>query len=111
MLDWLAVDFMQHGWSVKRLHRQIMLSTAYRQSSRRPGRGLGLRRMGPSGARAQSRAARGAGARRARHEPAAGDLPGARCRGSSGGHGGAEVRRPGGRSAQSLAGQRLCAAR
>jgi hypothetical protein len=30
---------MEHGWSVKRLHRQIMLSTAYRQSSRRPGRG------------------------------------------------------------------------
>lgn len=40
LLDWLAVDFMEHGWSVKRLHRQIMLSTAYRQSSRRPGRGL-----------------------------------------------------------------------
>ena len=40
LLDWLAVDFMEHGWSVKRLHRQIMLSTAYRQSSRRPARGL-----------------------------------------------------------------------
>lgn len=37
LLDWLAVDFMEHGWSVKRLHRQIMLSTAYQQSSRRPG--------------------------------------------------------------------------
>ncbi|MFM9069812.1 MAG: DUF1553 domain-containing protein, partial [Planctomycetota bacterium] len=35
LLDWLASDFMEHGWSVKRLHRQIMLSTAYRQSSRR----------------------------------------------------------------------------
>ncbi|MFN5053769.1 MAG: PSD1 and planctomycete cytochrome C domain-containing protein [Planctomyces sp.] len=34
LLDWLAVDFTEHGWSVKRLHRQIMLSTAYRQSSR-----------------------------------------------------------------------------
>lgn len=36
LLDWLAVDFMEHGWSVKRLHRQIMLSSAYCQSSRRP---------------------------------------------------------------------------
>lgn len=40
LLDWLAVDFIEHGWSIKRLHRQIMLSTAYRQSSRRPARGL-----------------------------------------------------------------------
>lgn len=39
LLDWLAVDFIVHGWSTKRLHRQIMLSTAYRQSSRRPGPG------------------------------------------------------------------------
>jgi hypothetical protein len=36
LLDWLAVDFVEHGWGIKRLHRQIMLSTAYRQSSRRP---------------------------------------------------------------------------
>ena len=36
LLDWLAVDFIDHGWSLKRLHRQIMLSTAYRQSSRGP---------------------------------------------------------------------------
>jgi hypothetical protein len=40
LLDWLAVDFIEHGWSIKRLHRQIMLSTAYRQSSRRSARGL-----------------------------------------------------------------------
>lgn len=33
LLDWLAVDFMTNGWKLKRLHRQIMLSTAYRQSS------------------------------------------------------------------------------
>ncbi len=38
LLDWLAVDFQEHGWSIKRLHRQIMCSTAYRQSSRRPAR-------------------------------------------------------------------------
>jgi hypothetical protein len=36
LLDWLAVDFMEHGWSVKRLHRLLMTSTAYRQSARRP---------------------------------------------------------------------------
>ena len=32
LLDWLAVDFQQHGWDLKRLHKQIMISTAYRQS-------------------------------------------------------------------------------
>jgi hypothetical protein len=34
LLDHLALDFVQNGWSAKRLHKQIMLSTAYRQSSR-----------------------------------------------------------------------------
>ena len=34
LLDWLAVDFMQHGWSLKRLHRQIVLSQTYRQDSK-----------------------------------------------------------------------------
>lgn len=34
MLDWLAVNFMQNGWSLKWLHRQIALSATYRQSSR-----------------------------------------------------------------------------
>jgi hypothetical protein len=33
LLDWLTVGFMENGWSTKWLHRQIMLSTAYRQSS------------------------------------------------------------------------------
>jgi len=35
LLDWLAADFMANGWSLKKLHRQIVTSTAYRQSSRR----------------------------------------------------------------------------
>jgi len=33
LLDWLAVDFMEHGWDVKRALRQILLSATYRQSS------------------------------------------------------------------------------
>lgn len=33
LLDWLAADFVQHGWELKRLHRLIMTSHAYRQSS------------------------------------------------------------------------------
>jgi mono/diheme cytochrome c family protein len=34
LLDWLAVEFMDHGWSVKHLHRLIVTSSAYRQSSK-----------------------------------------------------------------------------
>ncbi|MBI4584674.1 MAG: DUF1553 domain-containing protein [Planctomycetes bacterium] len=34
LLDWLAVEFMEGGWSLKRLHRLIVGSAAYRQSSR-----------------------------------------------------------------------------
>lgn len=34
LLDWLATDFIRNGWSVKHLHRAIMLSNAYRQQSR-----------------------------------------------------------------------------
>jgi hypothetical protein len=33
LLDWLAGDFVSNGWSVKKLQRQIMLSSVYRQSS------------------------------------------------------------------------------
>lgn len=37
LLDWLATDFVKHGWSLKHLHRQILTSTTFRQSSlRRP---------------------------------------------------------------------------
>lgn len=34
LLDWLAVEFMESGWSIKHIHRLILRSTAYRQSSR-----------------------------------------------------------------------------
>ena len=33
LLDWLAVEFMDHGWSLKWLQRQIVTSATYRQSS------------------------------------------------------------------------------
>jgi mono/diheme cytochrome c family protein len=33
LLDWLAREFMQSGWNVKALIRQIVLSSAYRQAS------------------------------------------------------------------------------
>ena len=37
LLDWLADDFVARGWSLKTLHRTIVLSSAYRQSViRRP---------------------------------------------------------------------------
>ena len=39
LLDWLAKDFVEHGWRLKRLHKLIMTSTAYRQSSRHEGKG------------------------------------------------------------------------
>lgn len=34
LLDWLAVDFMDHGWNIKRLVKQIVLSSTYRQSAK-----------------------------------------------------------------------------
>jgi hypothetical protein len=34
LLDWLACEFMEHGWSTKHIHRLIATSAAYRQSSR-----------------------------------------------------------------------------
>lgn len=32
LLDWLAVDFMDNGWDIKRLIKQMVLSATYRQS-------------------------------------------------------------------------------
>jgi hypothetical protein len=34
LLDWLAVDFMDNGWSMKHLHRMIVTSATYKQSSK-----------------------------------------------------------------------------
>tara|TARA_R110002096_G_scaffold24760_14_gene77989 strand:+ start:2283 stop:4805 length:2523 start_codon:yes stop_codon:yes gene_type:complete len=33
LLDWLAAEFMDQGWSMKAMHRQIVLSSTYRMSS------------------------------------------------------------------------------
>jgi hypothetical protein len=33
LLDWLAVDFRDHGWNVKRLVKQMVMSATYRQSA------------------------------------------------------------------------------
>jgi hypothetical protein len=33
LLDWLAVDFMQGGWTLKRLHKLMMTSEAYQMAS------------------------------------------------------------------------------
>ncbi|MEC9003517.1 MAG: DUF1553 domain-containing protein [Planctomycetota bacterium] len=34
LLDWLAVDFIESGWDMKRLHKMLVMSATYRQSSR-----------------------------------------------------------------------------
>jgi hypothetical protein len=33
LLDWLVADFVEHGWSLKHLHRRIMLSAAYQMAA------------------------------------------------------------------------------
>ena len=34
LMDWLAVEFMESGWSLKKLHKLIVTSATYKQSSR-----------------------------------------------------------------------------
>ncbi|HEV8060713.1 MAG TPA: DUF1553 domain-containing protein, partial [Gemmataceae bacterium] len=36
LLDWLATEFVKHGWSLKHMHRLMVLSNTYRQASRLP---------------------------------------------------------------------------
>ncbi|MGY6522590.1 MAG: PSD1 and planctomycete cytochrome C domain-containing protein [Mongoliitalea sp.] len=33
LLDWLAVDFVENGWDIKRLIKQLVMSSTYQQSS------------------------------------------------------------------------------
>jgi hypothetical protein len=35
LLDWLASEFIEHGWSVKHMHRVIMTSDTYRRATMR----------------------------------------------------------------------------
>ncbi len=48
LLDWLAVEFMQRGWSIKELHRLIVTSATYRKKS-----GIGFQPV--TSAKAESR--------------------------------------------------------
>ena len=34
LLDWLATEFVRTGWNLKAMHKQIVMSATYRQSSR-----------------------------------------------------------------------------
>ncbi|MFD2257428.1 PSD1 and planctomycete cytochrome C domain-containing protein [Luteolibacter algae] len=36
LLDWLAADFVENGWTFKRMHRLMMMSKLYRQSTKHP---------------------------------------------------------------------------
>ena len=36
LLDWLAADFVENGWKMKRMHRLIMISQTYRAGSKHP---------------------------------------------------------------------------
>ncbi len=50
LLDWLAFRFMEDDWSIKKLHRLIMLSSVYQQDSamETPGRAASAPMKGPS---------------------------------------------------------------
>ena len=43
LLDWLASNFVRDGWSLKKLHRRILLSSTFRQSSAGPASEVVLR--------------------------------------------------------------------
>jgi hypothetical protein len=42
LLDWLAAKFVEHGWSMKHVHRLILTSHTYRQAAAPNKRGLGV---------------------------------------------------------------------
>lgn len=48
LLDWLAAEFVDSGWSIKHLHRLILNSKAYRRSTQHPRRDV-LARLDPAG--------------------------------------------------------------
>ena len=48
LLDWLALQFMENGWSIKKLHTWIVSSGAYRRASTHPD-GETLEELDPAG--------------------------------------------------------------
>ena len=44
LLDWLAAEFVESGWSIKHVHRLIMLSSTYRQGAGNAGDGTRMER-------------------------------------------------------------------
>jgi hypothetical protein len=44
LLDWLAHNFVQEGWSFKKLHREILTSQTYRQSATTPASEIALKK-------------------------------------------------------------------
>ncbi len=42
LLDWLAAEFVEHGWSLKHIHRLIVNSATYRQSSEAREKGVAV---------------------------------------------------------------------
>ena len=47
LLDWLAVQFMEDGWSLKQLHKQILMSGIYLRSSSSAGASAATRSVDP----------------------------------------------------------------
>jgi hypothetical protein len=47
LLDWLAVQFMEDGWSLKKLHKRILMSGVYRRSSSSAGASAATRSVDP----------------------------------------------------------------
>ncbi len=47
LLDWLAVEFVERGWSMKHIHRLIVTSRVYRLSSSTAGSDIANRRVDP----------------------------------------------------------------
>ena len=45
LLDWLANEFVKSGWSIKAMHRLILMSATYRQSSVEPSMALHAKGM------------------------------------------------------------------
>ena len=66
LLDWLAHDFATHGWSIKRMIRQIALSRTYGQASVRTPSSIRKKSLRPTRKTSGSTACRSAGCRRKR---------------------------------------------